>query len=280
MYKPVVALLVAILIVGVVSCGARGGGEFSEMGVAIGQVRSSYNKGRFLVAEGVIARNGGDYGDSRFFPYSVNLLIRRGLDGRDAEGFHRALDAIASMEAKTADYRYAIYRDFIPYLQSNGLRTGYGNSGAARCARDLELLERMDKYESQFGFGNGFVDSTYWYALYVNDKCSTARSRAVLIRNLSEIDATLGKSVFHELIESEVQKGSSPEVLIDHLCNGRRWQESAYTGRQSALEEAGLLICKESVDEMAERLSPPDDIRIIAIPFDVIEKDLEKSRNQ
>lgn len=219
----------------------------------LGEVRHFYENKDLYSAEQIILSASNGYSNSIFFPYSANILVLRALKSQSQEDYQRALALIRKLKGKSLDQKYSAYEKFIIYLMRNGEAMRFAASSDARCANELAFLERMDSYDYQFGFGRAAEDATYWYALYVNNMCTTSKARAILIRNLSETDLTRGKEMLAQVAVGEKSRGSSADVLYKELCDIRQWQYYYGTDKRSKLEEAGVLKCSESIDELAKR---------------------------
>lgn len=209
-----------------------------------GEVSHFYELKDYDEASKIIIQNGKGYNDSDYFPHSLNILVHRGLDNKDPKAFAQAMQAIPDLNKQTIDYYYDRYAQFIPYLEKNGLTPVFATTDKAACASNINYLRDMNATAAQLRFGTADLENTYWYSLYVNSICASPETRAILIRNLAELDDAATRKLLSDFLNPNGKFGNELVAFQNALCDMRELDSRYDLSNLYKLESSDAFICK------------------------------------
>jgi hypothetical protein len=209
-----------------------------------GEVDHFYELKDYDTVDKIVMQNGKGYSDPLYFPQSLNVLIHRGLDDKDSQAFAQALNAISELKKQNIDHYYDRYAQFIPYLEKNGLTPIFSATGKTECTNDIHYLRNMNTTAAELRFGTADLENTYWYSLYVNSLCSTPEVRAILIRNLAELNEGAARKLLSGLLGPRGQFGSEKEAFQNALCDMRELNSRYDLSNLYKLESSSAFVCK------------------------------------
>lgn len=212
---------------------------------AYGIVNSYYENGDSTFSEEIIRAHGG-FGDNKFFPISMNILINQALKSNDGSKYDLAMQYLQSFNDKEFGTEEGSYIEIVEFLKNHSGLYVFEDNKISNCSELILNLEDVHNSASQI-FTKAYFEYAVWYSLYVNSKCATPATRAIYIANLSQID--LDKAIV-ELNRMQTELSSINEVdlalLRGRICRiGKDNELDTRDNGVYALHQDGYLKCNQ-----------------------------------